>query len=479
MLWLPKAFPDELLISRLIRFVTLFGWSGLDEIYGLLGSYKRSIHPTMTGSLKIIISQDVDIYDVVLMQQTLAPLFMYCLPNHREVIYNSLTSGDNSRALRGCQFPSFGAESSLILKNCPKCAEEDIRAYGMSYWHRMHQIPGVSVCAIHRNVLTKNICSQRQRLVAGFLPKPFITCEQASEEDFRLALFSNDFLQMLSNNKINYPAVMLYRKKLHLEGFITNHGRLRHRKLMNSFYDFIWQSNYNNNSYTPLYKNDYGYLYHLLNSEFSTHPGRHLLFAYWLFQSISDIQYCIQAELGKYSKFKKTNEDIVNSEIDFSQIITKNISMNKMSKICGRSRCFIKRNASINGIKLETSPRKITEELRKKIEFLAALGFHRKVIAERCQISVGSVENIISSCSGLVMRRKLCHYQSFLRRSKCKILKCRRLYPELTRTGIMRKYSADFYWLYNHEKTLLYSILPPALPPEGCKKLKTNRGDHE
>ncbi|HGW6104937.1 TPA: TnsD family Tn7-like transposition protein [Citrobacter werkmanii] len=479
MLWLPKAFPDELLISRLIRFVTLFGWSGLGEIYGLLGSHKRSIHPTMTGSLTVIISKNIDVSNLVLMQQTLAPLFAYCLPNHRDVIINSLISGDSSRALRGCQFPSFGTESSLILKNCPKCAEEDIRAYGVSYWHRMHQIPGVSVCAIHRNILIKNICSQRQRLVAGYLPKPSIVCEQASEEDFRLALFSNDFLQMLSNNKMCYPAVLLYRKKLYMEGFITNHGRLRHSKLMNSFYDSIWHSNYTENSYVPLCKNDYGYLYHLLNSEFSTHPGRHLLFTCWLFKSVSDIQDCIQAELEDDSELKKTNKNIVSPEIDFSQIISRNMSMNKMSKVCGRSRCFIKRNAAIKGVKLETLPRKITEELRKKIESLAALGFHRKVIAERCQICVGSVENIISSCGGLVMRRKLCHYQSFLRRSKCKILKCRRLYPELTRTGIMKKYSADFYWLYNHEKTLLYSILPPALHPEGCKKLKTNRGDHE
>ncbi|EAM2896173.1 hypothetical protein BKN78_05000 [Salmonella enterica] len=479
MLWLPKAFPDELLISRMIRFVTLFGWSGLGEIYGLLGSHKRSIHPTMTGSLKVLISQDIEVSNLILMQQTLAPLFTYCLPNHRDIINNSLISGDSSRALRGCQFPSFGTESSLVLKNCPKCAEADISAYGVSYWHRMHQIPGVSVCAIHRNILNKNICNQRQRLIAGYLPKPLIICELAQEEDFRLAQFSNDFLQMLSYNQINYPAVMLYRKKLYQKGFITRHGRLRHHNLMNSFCDSIWHSKYTDNSFMPLYKDDYGYLYHLLNSIFSCHPGRHLLFAHWLFHSIDNIQECIQATLGECNDLKINEDNNVNLKLDFSQMLSGNISMSKMSVICKRSRSFIKRNAALQGIRIDKSPRKMTAEIRKKIELLGALGFHRRVIAERCQIGIGSVESVISSCDGLVMHRKLCHYQSFLRKSKCKILRGRRLFPEFTRNDIRKNYGAEFFWLYNHDKALLYSILPSALPPQGCKRVSIERRARE
>ena len=479
MLWLPKAFPDELLISRLIRFVTLFGWSGLNEIYVLLKSHKRSIHPTLTGSLSALTSQDVEVTNLILTQQTLAPLFMYCLPNHRDIISDSLISGDSSRALRGCQFPSFGAESSLFLKNCPKCAEEDINTYGVPYWHRMHQIPGVNVCAIHQNILKKNICNQRQRLIAGHLPNPLITGELAPEEDFRLAQFSNQFLQMLSNNQISYPAVMLYRKKLYQKGFITKHGRLRHHKLMSSFCDSVCNSNYTDNSYIPFYKNDYAYLYHLLNSTFSSHPGRHLLFAYWLFHSIDNVQECIQVTLEERNSIRKNENNKINLKLDFSQMLSGNMSLSKMSEICKRSRGFIKRNAALQGIILDKSPRKMTAEIRKKIELLGALGFHRRVIAERCQIGIGSVESVISSCEGLVMHRKLCHYQSFLRKSKCKILRCRRLFPEFTRSDIRKNYSAEFFWLYNHDRVLLDSILPPALHPEGCKRVNIERRERE
>lgn len=472
MLWLPCAFPDELLISRLIRFVTLYGWSGLFEIYNLLGSQKRSIHPTMTASLRTLTSKNVKEANVVLLQQTLAPLFMYCLPRHAETIKNSLLSDDSSKALRGCQFPSFGSESSLILKDCSKCAEEDIAMHGVAYWHRMHQILGVCVCASHRTFLNINVFNQRQRLIAGYLPKPQVACRQAQEEGFRLAQFSNGFLQMLSNSTIRYPAVIIYRMKLRQEGFITKQGRVRHYKLMSAFYNYIQHSDFLGNTFLPSCENNYGYLYHLLNTEFSIHPGRHLLFSYWLFNSIENIHNCIDDSSKEDGKLLSIRGKRTEPGIDYSQILSGNISMNKMSKISGKSRCVIKRIAALKGFRLEKSPKKLTEELRQKIEWLAYLGFHRKIIAARYEIGIGSIESVISSCIGLVARRKLCHYQSFLRRSKYKIVKCRRLFPDITRSEIRKKYSAEFFWLYHHEKKLLDSILPSAIHPTGCKKTK-------
>lgn len=476
MLCLPRAFPDELLISRLIRFVTLFGWSGLFEIYNLLGSRKISIHPLMTASLSGFTSKNVDEANLVLRQQTLAPLFMYCLPRHAEKIKSALLAGDSSKALRGCQFPSFGSESSLILKDCSLCAEEDIASHGVAYWHRMHQIPGVSVCASHKVFLNIRVLNQRQRLIAGYLPEPLKFCRLTCEEGVRLAQFSKCFLQLLSNNQISYPAVMIYRKKLGQDGFITKQGHLRHHNLMSTFYNDIRNSFFPGNLFLPKDENDYGYLYHLLSTEFSIHPGRHLLFAYWLFHSAeSMLDFVRSLSEGDYT-VSNTNESILKPDMNFTKILSDNISINRMSVISGRSRCYIKRIAALQGINLERHPKKLTKEIRKKIEWLGYLGFHRKVIAERCQIGIGSVESVISSCNGLVERRKLCRYQSFLRRSKYKIIRCRIFFPNITRSEIRKKHSAEFFWLYHHEKKLLESILPAATHPMGCKNQQGRGG---
>ena len=40
--------------------------------------------------------------------------------------------------------------SERYLKYCPLCVKEDRVTYGETYWHRMHQIIGIKICAKHR-----------------------------------------------------------------------------------------------------------------------------------------------------------------------------------------------------------------------------------------------------------------------------------------------------------------------------------------
>lgn len=40
-----------------------------------------------------------------------------------------------------------------MLRYCPKCIEQDLLNYKEAYWHRIHQLPGIFVCPIHRGFL--------------------------------------------------------------------------------------------------------------------------------------------------------------------------------------------------------------------------------------------------------------------------------------------------------------------------------------
>ena len=49
------------------------------------------------------------------------------------------------------------------LRFCPSCVVEDRRKYGETYWHRLHQLPGVIICPEHNEMLEES----------GFHPKRF------------------------------------------------------------------------------------------------------------------------------------------------------------------------------------------------------------------------------------------------------------------------------------------------------------------
>lgn len=44
---------------------------------------------------------------------------------------------------------SFTLSDSALLGCCPTCREHDLQHYGMTYWHRLHQLPIVFFCPVH------------------------------------------------------------------------------------------------------------------------------------------------------------------------------------------------------------------------------------------------------------------------------------------------------------------------------------------
>ena len=46
--------------------------------------------------------------------------------------------------------PKRKGNAKRYLRYCPLCAENDRRQYGEAYWHRTHQLQGITVCAVHK-----------------------------------------------------------------------------------------------------------------------------------------------------------------------------------------------------------------------------------------------------------------------------------------------------------------------------------------
>ena len=463
-------------MSRLLRYVTLYGWSGLYQIHHVMGASgkRKCIHPSLTSGLNNFAFSPHDSAKNLLLQQTIAPVYMYFVPAHRDAIQRAMLCGDSSRALKSCQFPASGCGSSLVLKSCSHCAVRDMQLYGVAYWHRRHQIPGVTTCSEHSILLQTARLQTRQRLAAGLLPEVIVSTRSGCNTDILYSRFCRDVLELTSLGKLNVAPATLYRRQLQIAGYVTAQGRVRHKELMKVFYHDMQSSVLFGSSALPSGTEQYGYLYHLLNSGFSVHPVRHLLFSFWLFNNgqamygNSDLKRQTFPEAP--SGWDKSN--VVYNIHDIGDLFISGLSFNKVSTITGKSRCYLKRIVATLNIPVASGviPKKITSELKSKVLFLGRAGFHRKVIAERCGISQGSVEQIFSACDGLVEHRRRCHYQSTFRRYKCCILRYRQCHPDAIRKEIKLSCNAAFFWLYNHNKDALESILPVAIRPAGCKR---------
>jgi hypothetical protein len=61
------------------------------------------------------------------------------------------TEGQKVHTLLGVRASSVSASAGLKL--CMSCVRDDRRKYGLGYWHRSHQLPGVRLCPVHTEIL--------------------------------------------------------------------------------------------------------------------------------------------------------------------------------------------------------------------------------------------------------------------------------------------------------------------------------------
>ncbi|MBW3166483.1 TnsD family Tn7-like transposition protein [Ferrimonas balearica] len=457
---LPPPFPDELLLGRLIRHVTASGESAGALAQRLFGSARTSIHPFLTAGLTRLAESSREDAEVLLNRQTLVPLFLFYLPSHAERLQALVLGDDGAKALRESQIPSFGSGHSVCLKWCPQCAQHDLQEYGVTYWHRTHQIPGVTACYKHPVLLQRVELEGRQRVIAGLLP----TCNgyprPASGIESRVAVFSQNLLTNLGEGRLQIDLGTIYRYRLNELGYITSGGRVRRQSLLRRFALEVEQ--YRPCPDAPLLRSqdDYRYISELLEPGGSHHPFRHLLFETWLFHEADKMLGYRPSQAKPVLAESRTGESH-GLEQRCLKLLKEGRSMAEVYRLTGKSRCYLKRLATQHGVPLNLKPRALTSELQQRIIRMAKSGMHREAISKRCGIGIGSVEQVISSEPGLVAWRKRCHWESKRRRCRARITRYRQRHPDVIRKVIKEECNAEFFWLYGNDREWLQQALPP------------------
>lgn len=414
---LPNSLPDETLFSRYIRHMSLLGLSETEYLKQFLNEPRASIHPYLTIGIKQASQISGDSVSKIYNEQTLARLFAFFLPQHSQAIYDSLLANDSSRALRASQLVTFKETEVLSLKFCPTCYTKDIASFGVTYWHLIHQVPGVEACPIHRVWLIHEDLPTRPHLKPLLLPsysKEAVNCTQLS---YQFAKFTKDFLTDITEKEgfFSNTKLLLLLKK---QGYVRDTGRFKRKELTSDLFRFTNGLERTPKRLLPSSDTDYRYLSYLLSGNVGQHPFKYLLILFWLNNNLlflSEVQ-------PKTIDSNHSSPDKKSLDICLSMLKAGN-SLAKTSSITGKSRCYLKALALRNNIAVRLKPKIINERMITSVLVMAYKGFNRKAIAKQFGISTGSVEQIISTEYGLVKRRKRCKYESNRRKHKLSILR--------------------------------------------------------
>lgn len=172
--YFPTAYPDELFYSRCARYAEWAAYpTTRTAIKELLGKPSPTIAIDFPRPLDVFVAELPPAYqeDInhLINASTLLPFYAPFLTASR--------GQDLRQFMRGQKSPvrSSGVLGWLVNKSvrspyprlCLACAEEDQARYGESYWHRVHQIPGVFWCPVHELLLHRSTTSWADRLISA------------------------------------------------------------------------------------------------------------------------------------------------------------------------------------------------------------------------------------------------------------------------------------------------------------------------
>ncbi|CAH9055550.1 hypothetical protein PSECIP111854_01601 [Pseudoalteromonas sp. CIP111854] len=470
---LPTSLPDETLFSRYVRHMTMLGMNGEDYLKALLKKPRASIHPYLTIGITKAAQISSNTVSTIYREQTLGRLFSYFLPQQSQPIFKTLLSNSGNAAIRACQLVTFKESEELSLKYCPHCAREDIKKHGVAYWHRMHQVPGIEACHLHGFWLIHEDLPERPHVKFLLLPKHAQESEPCSDLSCEFAKFTESLLNKISRtNKIFDQNTIIEHLKKH--NFMAGDKRFKRKELSSDLFHFAQKLEHISPCLLPYSETDYRYCSYLLSGDVSQHPFKYLLVSFWMEYRSNNAS---EARPVAYDDKPVTNKEDCSTLC--IRLLKQRESLAEVSRITGKSRCYIKALAMKNNISVELKPKVITESLICAVLKMAYKGFHRKVMATQFQISTGSVEQIISSEEGLVEKRKQFKYQSKRRKYKATILRAIRDNPSAIKQEIKKHCYAAFHWLYAHERYWLNSTLPSPTKPKVRSKINWEERDIE
>lgn len=148
---LPKAFPDETLYGAVSRFGRLNGLADHQACELLFGDQDRPLVSDVLADLEHFCRATECAYggpDEVLNTLTLWPFFAN-LATHPAIETPVSKPAPPRRLPSALGLAALSNSQPHVWRMCTACIAQDLDTFGVAYWHRTHQLPGVAVCLVH------------------------------------------------------------------------------------------------------------------------------------------------------------------------------------------------------------------------------------------------------------------------------------------------------------------------------------------
>lgn len=318
----PTLYKDELLYSAIARYHIRTGnispKATLDELYNSKTVSAVVELPSNIDNLidNMPINNKYTAHEFIY-NHTMFPFYtVFLSPERKEVVYNLMKGKNGGDIYNRVGLMATSISSNKYFKFCTECVKEDKLRYGELYWHRIHQIPGISICSKHKIPLLDSkvlihsenkheyIYATEENCLSNEVNNP--TTLKEKEMMFRLnkVMNSKEYLNklcilnrnvelLLNRQYRNRPSLWFwsnYNNKLRELEFANVNGKVKQEKLISNFTEYygedllyILQSVVNPN-------NESNWLSQIVRKHRKTfHPIRHLLLMQFLGIALDEV----------------------------------------------------------------------------------------------------------------------------------------------------------------------------------------------
>lgn len=147
----PSFYPDELAYSLFARYHIKSGnihfSETSQELFGkVIINPELEFIDILTPTTRAYLTRNISMKQVVLEHTMFKQYARFQTDEKRNELYQLLyhTKGYYANAIT-----INHKEENGTLKYCPICAKKDREIYGETYWHRIHQLRGLTICPVH------------------------------------------------------------------------------------------------------------------------------------------------------------------------------------------------------------------------------------------------------------------------------------------------------------------------------------------